>query len=158
MPPKRETYTRQRDATVSALGCGRKLFDVVVNELATRCLHNPSAVGGGVIRVALAECDTLGHCGCYRDIEHSQHGALALTQPFQRIPIPLARSAIASNRAPYHHAQLHTIPHHPSCHLACTTSKHNFHSLCNGRGKIYLRAAFQHLIYRLPAHNRVHSP
>lgn len=66
---KRRTYTGQRDATVSALGCGRKLFDVVVNKLATRRLHNPSAVGGGVVGVALAEGDTLGHCGCYQRTE-----------------------------------------------------------------------------------------
>ena len=88
MPPKRETYTRQRNATVSALGCGRKFSDVVVNKLATRRLHNPSAVGGSIVRVTLAECDTLGHCGCYRDIEHSQHDALTLTQPSPRSRSP----------------------------------------------------------------------
>lgn len=38
-----------------------KLLDVVDNKLATGGLHNPPAVGGGVVRRALAEGNTLGH-------------------------------------------------------------------------------------------------
>lgn len=58
---KGETYTRQSDTAVTALGRGSKLFQVVVDKLTTWCLHNPSAVGGGVIGSSLAEGDTLGH-------------------------------------------------------------------------------------------------
>lgn len=38
-----------------------KLLDVVDNELATGGLHNPPAVGGGVVGRALADGDTLSH-------------------------------------------------------------------------------------------------
>lgn len=55
------TYTRQRNAAVAALGRSRKLFEVVVDKLATWRLHNPSAVGSGVVGSPLAEGDTLGH-------------------------------------------------------------------------------------------------
>ena len=56
-----QTYTRELDAAVTALGGSGKLFQVVVDKLATRSLHNPSAVGSGVVRRALAEGDALGH-------------------------------------------------------------------------------------------------
>jgi hypothetical protein len=63
----RWTYTRERDATVAALGRGRRLFDVVVYELATRRLHDPSAVRRRVVRVALAESDALSHGATQKD-------------------------------------------------------------------------------------------
>lgn len=34
---------------------------MVIDELATGCLYDAAAVGGGVVRCALAERDTLGH-------------------------------------------------------------------------------------------------
>ena len=54
-------YTGESDTTVTALGGGGELFQVVVDKLATGGLHHTSAVGGGVVRRALAEGDTLGH-------------------------------------------------------------------------------------------------
>lgn len=50
-------------AAVAALGRGRELFDVVVAEDAARGLDDASAVRRRVVRLALAEGDTLGHCG-----------------------------------------------------------------------------------------------
>lgn len=54
-------YTRELDAAVTALGRSGELLEVLVDELATRSLHNPSAVGSGVVWRALAEGDALGH-------------------------------------------------------------------------------------------------
>ena len=155
---RHETYTRQRDATVSALGCGRKLFDVVVNKLATWCLHNPSAVGGGVVGVTLAERDTLGHCGCYRNIWRGQHGALALTQPFQRILVPSAGSILASSRALFHLAHLHQshlVP--PHTRVAPCPSIISTH-ISDGRGEEYLKTRSQSLSYMLLGHKRACAP
>lgn len=56
------TYTRESDTAVTALGGSGELFQMVVDKLATRGLDHPPAVGGGVVRRALAEGDTLGHC------------------------------------------------------------------------------------------------
>ena len=58
---KTETYTRERDTAVTALGRGGELFEVVVDKLATRRLHHPTAAGRGVVGGALAEGDALGH-------------------------------------------------------------------------------------------------
>ena len=57
----RATYARESDIAVTAFGGGGELLQVVVDKLATRGLHHTSAVGGGVVRRALAEGDTLGH-------------------------------------------------------------------------------------------------
>lgn len=63
------TYTWEGNTAVSTFGCSGELTDVVVDELATRSLHNPSAVGSSVVWVALAESNALGHCGnCKRQI------------------------------------------------------------------------------------------
>ncbi len=69
------TYTRQRDTAVTALGRGGELFEVVVDKLATRRLHHPTAVRGGVVGSALAESDALSHwwtVGGVRSV-HVQH-------------------------------------------------------------------------------------
>ena len=58
------TYTGECNTAVTALGGSRKLFEVVVDKLATWCLHDPSAGGGGVVGSALAERDALGHWYC----------------------------------------------------------------------------------------------
>ena len=58
-------YTGESDTTVTALGGSSKLFDVVVDELATRGLDHPSTVRGGVVGSPLAESNTLGHCCDY---------------------------------------------------------------------------------------------
>lgn len=57
----RETYARECNAAVAALGRGCKLFDMVVDEFATRRLHYASPVRGGVVRIALAESNALSH-------------------------------------------------------------------------------------------------
>ena len=54
-------YTGESDTTVTELGGSSKLFDVVVDELATRGLDHPSAVRGGIVRSTLADGDALGH-------------------------------------------------------------------------------------------------
>lgn len=46
---------------VTALGDGASLLDVEVTKVATRCLDELSASRLGVVRVALAESDTLSH-------------------------------------------------------------------------------------------------
>ena len=58
----RSAYSRERDTAITALGCRGGLFEMVIDELATGGLHNASAVGGGVVGLAFAEGDTLGHC------------------------------------------------------------------------------------------------
>ena len=63
IPPNiRQTYAGELDAAVTALGRGGELFDVVVAEDAARGLHHATAVALRVVRLALAEGDTLGHC------------------------------------------------------------------------------------------------
>ena len=59
---KRSAYTRESNTAVTALGGSWELFEVVVDELATWCLDHSADVRGGVIRGALADGDTLGHC------------------------------------------------------------------------------------------------
>ena len=54
-------YTGESDTTVTALGGSSELFEVVVDKLATRCLHHTPTVGRGVVGGALAEGDALGH-------------------------------------------------------------------------------------------------
>lgn len=56
-----ETYTRESNTAVTALGCRSALFEMVVDEFGTRGLHHAPAVRFGVVRIALAEGDTLGH-------------------------------------------------------------------------------------------------
>ena len=58
-----KTHPAELAAAVAALGRGRELFDVVVAEDAARGLDDASAVRRRVVRLALAEGDTLGHCG-----------------------------------------------------------------------------------------------
>jgi len=53
--------SRESNATVAALGGGGKFSDVVVNKLSSWRLHDTPSVGGSVVRLAFAECDTLGH-------------------------------------------------------------------------------------------------
>ncbi len=57
-----EAYTRKFEMTVTTFGCCATLFEILVDELATRSLHNPPAVRGGVVRQSLAESNALGHC------------------------------------------------------------------------------------------------
>ena len=56
------THSGKSNATVTALGGGGKFPDVVVDELASRCLHDTPSVRGGIVWLAFAECNTLGHC------------------------------------------------------------------------------------------------
>lgn len=56
-----ETYTRESDSTITALGSSSELLQVVVDQLAARGFDNTSPVGGGVVRRALADGDSLGH-------------------------------------------------------------------------------------------------
>jgi hypothetical protein len=85
----KSTHTRECNAAVTTLGCGRVLLDVVVDELAARGLHHPTLVGGGIVRVPLAKSDALGHVGrrsgrsnrssktilvvVHRDVENAPH-------------------------------------------------------------------------------------
>lgn len=57
----KKTYARESDTTITALGGCSRLLDVVVDEPAAWRLDDASAVGGGVVRIALAQCHTLGH-------------------------------------------------------------------------------------------------
>lgn len=57
------TYTSQFQVAVTALWGSCQFFDVVVDELSTGGLDYMPTVGGGVVRLALAKGDTLGHCG-----------------------------------------------------------------------------------------------
>lgn len=61
-----KTYTGEGVSTVAALGRRRGLFEVVVDEDAAGGLDDAAAVGGGVVRLALAERDALGHGDCGR--------------------------------------------------------------------------------------------
>lgn len=61
------THTGEGNAAVTALGGSGELLEVVVDKLATGCLYNPPAVGGGVVGSALAESDALGHCARNKD-------------------------------------------------------------------------------------------
>ena len=56
------TYSGKRNATVTALRGGSEFSDVVIDELSSRCLHDTPSVGGGVVWLAFAERNTLGHC------------------------------------------------------------------------------------------------
>jgi hypothetical protein len=55
-------YSGESNATVTALGGSGKFSDVVVDELSSRRLHDTPSVGGGIVRLAFAECYTLCHC------------------------------------------------------------------------------------------------
>jgi len=56
------TYPRECNATVATLRGSGEFSDVVVDELSSRCLHDTPSVGGGVVWLAFAERNTLGHC------------------------------------------------------------------------------------------------
>ena len=60
-----KTYTRESDATVTALGCSSGLLEVLVDELSTRRLYDAPPVRGGVVGITLADCNALGHFGGY---------------------------------------------------------------------------------------------
>ena len=57
-----EAYTRETDAAVTAFWLCGDLLEVVVYKTTTGCLDDTTAVRGGVVRLTLAEGDTLGHC------------------------------------------------------------------------------------------------
>lgn len=57
-----KTHASELGTTVTALGGGGELFDVMVDEDTTGGLDDAAAVRGGVVRLALAEGDALGHC------------------------------------------------------------------------------------------------
>ena len=57
-----KAHSRESDATVTALRSGGKFSDVVIDELSSWCLHDTPSVGGCIVRLAFAECDTLSHC------------------------------------------------------------------------------------------------
>ena len=57
------TYTGESDTAVTALGSSPSLLQVVVHQLATGGLDDAPLVGGGVVRGALADGDSLGHGG-----------------------------------------------------------------------------------------------
>jgi hypothetical protein len=61
-PARKKTYTWKFKVAVTALGCLCKLFEVVIHGLATGSLEHTPAVRLGVVRLALAESNTLGHC------------------------------------------------------------------------------------------------
>jgi hypothetical protein len=56
-----ETYTWETDSAITAFGLSGGFLDVVVDELAAGCFDDAPAVGGGVVGVAFAEGDALGH-------------------------------------------------------------------------------------------------
>ncbi len=60
--PSRKTHPAELGTTVTTLGRSRELFDVMVAEDAAGGLDDASSRRRGVIRLALAEGDTLGHC------------------------------------------------------------------------------------------------
>jgi len=53
--------TGESNSAITAFGGSRKLFEVVVDKLATWSLDHSSAVGSGVVGSTLAESDTLSH-------------------------------------------------------------------------------------------------
>jgi len=53
--------TRQSDSTVTAFRCGTALLQMVIHEIATGSFDHSSAVRLGVVGLALAESDSLGH-------------------------------------------------------------------------------------------------
>lgn len=53
--------TRESKTTVTALGGRSNLLQVVNDQLASGSLDDPPPVGGGVVRLSLAESDSLGH-------------------------------------------------------------------------------------------------
>ena len=55
------THATEFASAVAALGCGGELFNVVVAEDTAGRLDDAAAVGGGVVRLAFAESNTLGH-------------------------------------------------------------------------------------------------
>ena len=57
-----KTHPIELGAAVTTLGCSRELFDVVVAEVTAGSLDNAPPRRCGVIRLAFAEGDTLGHC------------------------------------------------------------------------------------------------
>jgi hypothetical protein len=58
----RKTHPAELGAAVTTLGRSRELLDVVIAEDAAGGLDNAPSRRRGVIRLALAEGDTLGHC------------------------------------------------------------------------------------------------
>jgi hypothetical protein len=58
----RKTHPTELGTAITTLGRSRELFDVVVAEDAARGLDNAPSRRRGVIGLALAEGDTLGHC------------------------------------------------------------------------------------------------
>ena len=57
-----KTHPIELGAAVTTLGCSRELFDVVIAEVTAGSLDNAPSRRCGVIRLAFAEGDTLGHC------------------------------------------------------------------------------------------------
>src|SRR5882762_1719415 len=55
------THATEFASAVAALGCGGELFNVVVAEDTAGRLDDAAAVGGGVVRLTLAERDALSH-------------------------------------------------------------------------------------------------
>jgi len=49
------------NSAVATLRGRGKFSDVVVDELSSWCLHDAPSVGGGVVWLAFAKCNTLGH-------------------------------------------------------------------------------------------------
>ena len=56
-----KTHPAELGAAITTLGRSRELFDVVVAEVTAGGLDNAPSRRRGVIRLALAEGDTLGH-------------------------------------------------------------------------------------------------
>ena len=57
-----ETYALKFEMTVTTFRCCTTLFQVLVDELATRSFHDPSAVRGGIVRLSFTESYALSHC------------------------------------------------------------------------------------------------
>jgi len=53
------------NTTVTAFGGSGKFSDVMINELPSWGLHDAPSVGSCVVWLALAKCDTLGHCASW---------------------------------------------------------------------------------------------
>ena len=79
-----KTYTRKFKVAITALGCRCQLFDVMVYGLATRGLNYTPAVRLGVVRLALAESNALGHCELLLHIFESGDLAEFLVQKVRR--------------------------------------------------------------------------
>lgn len=112
------TYTGEADTTVTTFGSCRELFDMVVYEFSTGGFHNPSAVRGGVIGLALAESNTLGHCRICKQRLISQALPVCFLRTCDRLNHPSSPLTVST------HPRAHPLSYTEKITTSFTT---NFH-------------------------------